>query len=129
MIGTTGNGLLNVTGDATLGGTSQLDILFEDGFVPTPGEMFTIMDMSSLSGEFSNAPDTGFTMDDWNWAISYDSAGHDITLTAESPTGPISTPEPGTLGLLVTGLLGLIFLGRKKLASSGHSAARQTLLQ
>src|ERR1019366_918243 len=101
--------------------TSQLDILFENGFMPTVGETFTIMDTSSISGEFSNAPDTGFVMDGWNWGINYDAPGNDVVLTAELSTETISTPEPGSLGMLVTGLLCLIFLGRKRLPSADAS--------
>lgn len=120
LIGPGSNGVLDVTGAATLYGSADLDILFESSFQPTAGEQFDIMNYGSLSGEFANAPgDSTFTMDGWIWNIDYDAVANgdpEIVLTADAPV-PASTPEPGALLLLGTGLIALGLAGRGRVRS------------
>ena len=107
LIGSTGNGLLFVNGNVLLGPSSLLDIDLLNSFTLLSGETFTIMDFSSLTGTFANAPTTGFQMDGFNWTIAYNT--DDIVLDAVSPVtggggGGGSVPEPGTGVLLLSAL-------------------------
>jgi hypothetical protein len=132
LIGSTGNGLLFVNGNVLLGPSSLLNIDLLNNFTLLSGETFTIMDFSSLTGTFANAPTTGFQMDGFNWTIAYNS--NDIVLDAVSPVtggggggGGGSVPEPSTgvllLSALVLGVLcfrtrapivGALFLGSRQ---------------
>jgi len=117
LIGPAGNGLLGVSGAATLGGSAMLDITLLHGFTPADGESFDIMDYGSESGMFANAPTGGFTLDGWNWDINYAYNGDEILLTAESPS-TTATPEPSSWLLLFSGLLALgTFRRRKRVAA------------
>jgi fibronectin-binding autotransporter adhesin len=114
LIGGSGNGLLLVNGVDTIGDHTNLNIIFADGFTPFSGESFTIMDFSSGSGFFANAPTTGFEMDGFDWLIAYNSGS--IVLEAVSPVsgegggneggngGGTSVPEPATASLLLGAL-------------------------
>jgi len=105
LIGSTGNGLLFVNGNVLLGPSSLLNIDLVNSFTLLSGETFTIMDFSSLTGTFANAPTTGFQMDGFNWTIAYNT--NDIVLDAVSPVtgGGGSVPEPGTAVLLLSALV------------------------
>jgi len=109
---------LDVSGDVTLGGTSQLDITLLNGFNPT-GDSFTIIDPPGpeLTGIFGNLPVGGnFAMDGENWTISY--GADDVVLTGDSEVTSTATPEPGALIMLSAGLLALAFFGRKRFSST-----------
>jgi hypothetical protein len=123
LIGSTGHGLLLVNGNVLLDPSSLLNIDLVDGFALLSGETFTIMDFTSLTGTFANAPTSGFVMDGFNWTIAYNA--NDIVLDAVSPVtggggggGGNSVPEPGTGVLLLTALLlgGLRFRKRSPIA-------------
>jgi autotransporter-associated beta strand protein len=73
LIGSTGNGLLLVSGTSNLGPGSLLNIDLLGGFTPFSGETFTLMDYSIGVGAFADAPSTGFQMDGFNWTIAYNS--------------------------------------------------------
>ncbi len=106
LINSSGNGLFVVNGFATLGPGALLNIDLLDGFTPTDGETFILMDyFSGSGGAFANAPTTGFQMDGFNWTIAYNST--DIVLDAGTPFGTTPTPEPGSVVLLVFGLAAL----------------------
>ena len=101
--------MLNVAGLAALGGSLDINLL--SGVTLTNGETFDILNYGTESGAFANAPTTGFSMDGWKWDINYDYAGQNkVVLTADSP---ISTPEPGSLILLGTGLASLLAYRRR----------------
>lgn len=106
LIGTGANGLLDVNGAVTLAPGASLDIRLLNGFNPV-GDSFTIMDYSSLFGEFANG--SSFSADGYNWDITY--GPHDAVLTA------ISTPESSPLLLLA---LGFITIGRRAHRESGR---------
>jgi hypothetical protein len=106
LISASGNGLLVVNGVATLGPDSLLNIDLLGGFTPFDGETFTIMDFSSGSGEFANAPPAGFVMDGFDWTISYNA--NSIVLDAVSPVSGVPTPEPSTTTLLSASIFALL---------------------
>ncbi len=104
-------------GTAVIDGT--LDINLPDGFAfLTNGESFTILDaMGGLSGTFSSIVGDTFGSSG-TWSVEYSADA--VTLTANVPTST-TTPEPATLFLFGTGLLGLAWLATRK----RRTAARQ----
>jgi len=106
LIGTTGNGLLSITGTDSLGAGALLNIDLLAGFTPTLGETFVLMDFGGGTGTFANAPTNGFQfqMDGFNWTIAYNA--DDIVLDAGSAV--TTTPEPSTTVLILTGLAALL---------------------
>lgn len=82
--------VLDVLGAVALDG-GTLDVSLADGFVPSPGETFEVIDAGSLTGSFSNVvlPATGA------YAITYEPDGVFVT----------AIPEPGCVGLLAAGSL------------------------
>jgi hypothetical protein len=120
LISPMANGLLAVNGGASLGGTAGLQINLVDGFSLASGDSFDILNYSGgLSGVWANAPTSGFIMDGFDWGIDYagGASGDEVVITAEgSALSP--TPEPGTLLLYGTGLLGIAgFVRRKRFAA------------
>ena len=109
--GSSSNGVLDVTGALALDPGSLLEITLQGGFDPV-GDSFTILDYSSLSGEFSNG--TTFFADGFNWTLSY--GPNDAVLTAVS-TDLVSTPEPDTISLIAIGLLTLLWFAAKRVAA------------
>jgi hypothetical protein len=112
--GTGDYGVLNVSGgDVTLGANAQLGIDVLNGFVPA-GHAFTIVTDTggSISGVFANAPESGFTLDGYNWTIAYNT--NDIVLNG-SPV-----PLPGSVWLFLSGLMGLAGLGAAREAEAGR---------
>ncbi|HTT17731.1 MAG TPA: PEP-CTERM sorting domain-containing protein, partial [Candidatus Sulfotelmatobacter sp.] len=112
LIGASGNGVLvAVGGGIQLDPGSLLDIELLNGFTPTDGETFDIMDAVLISGTFANAPTTGFEMDGFDWTITYDPG--EIVLDAVSPVsgggggGGTNVPEPSSFVLLVAAMIGL----------------------
>lgn len=105
-------GTISVTGGASLNGT--LDVTLGNGFTPTIGEQFAFLDFTpgDLSGTFANFLDQTFDNGLEKWALTYNSAGGDVFLTAEANTVS-PTPEPASVLLFGTGLLGLMFLIRR----------------
>jgi hypothetical protein len=117
----TTNGLLDVSGLATLDPSSLLNITLLGGFDPS-GKSFTIVDYGSFNGGTFSITDPTFNGGTQQWVISsYNGGdGDDIVLTAEAAS-PAPTPEPGTLILLGTGLLGVCgYLSRKRTAPADY---------
>jgi hypothetical protein len=111
LIGSKGNGLLNVSGTATLVPGASLNVQLASGFDPKNGTTFTIMDYGSEKGSFTLS-DPYFDNGKQQWAVSYGAGGDDIVLTAQATK--VVTPEPGTIFLVGTALLGMVGYAKKK---------------
>jgi hypothetical protein len=81
-----------------------LDIMLQNGFVPTIGESFIIISTLSgdLSGTFSNVTWDSFDYGRGYFLVSYHSG--DVIVTAEA-----NVPEPGTIFMLIPPLAVLLF--------------------
>jgi hypothetical protein len=101
--GSSSNGLLDVTAVLALDPGSLLEITLQGGFDPV-GDSFTILDYGSLAGQFSNG--MSFFADGFDWTLAY--GPNDAVLTA------VSTPEPGTMSLIVIGFLTLLGFATKR---------------
>jgi hypothetical protein len=98
-------GFLHVTGDVSLDSDSALQITLLNGFNPL-GQTFSIMDYSSLVGEFSNR--SSFSDDGFIGDITY--RQHEIDVTAVQ-----RAPESSSLLLLFIGLAALAFYVPRKI--------------
>lgn len=109
--------VVNVTGAATLGG--QFSISLINGFGSGPSgvnstDMFVVLDATSLSGAFSNAPDGSrvfTTGGEGSFLVTYDLVQADVRLSDFQVV-----PEPGTIGLLLAGALGLVATRRRQIS-------------
>ncbi len=128
LIGPTGNGLLSVTGPATLEDSATLGITLLSDATLTDDEAFDLMNYTGTeSGAFANAPSSEeFTLAGWYWDISYDTTGgicqtgdSCVELEAVAPEN-VQTPEPSALLLLAAGLLALGAFHRRKSVRVGR---------
>lgn len=103
----------DIAGGLTLGSNSVLDIMLGSGFDPTVGTSFTIMDVGSLNGTFGSILNDSFNNGAEDWTVAYNS--NDIVLTAAARR---PTPEPASLFLFGTGLLGMAWALRRRRAAS-----------
>jgi PEP-CTERM motif len=106
--------VLDVSGKASLDGTVDFDFL--NGYLPGANTDFAFLEAGSVTGDFSalDFSALGFT------GVNCPSCTFNLsTLSLDTGSTPPSygnrTPEPGTLILFGTGLLGLAALLRKKL--------------
>ncbi len=99
-VGADAASLLIVGGQANLSGT--LDLMSWAGFQPTDGQELTILEFSSLFGQFSNVEQSGFTGGQFDVIYNL----HDVTIRFD-PSG--QTPEPSTVVLAGCGCLLLVF--------------------
>jgi len=102
-------GVINVNGSALLNGT--LNILLQGSFDPTMGSTYKILlaNAGQINGTFSSIENDVFNNGTKKWDVDYDSAAGYVELIAE----PV--PEPGTLLVLIPGLLGVGFTLRRQL--------------
>jgi len=108
LIGSKGNGLLNISGTAALAPGASLNVQLVGGFDPKNGTSFTIMDYGSEKGIFTIA-DQYFDHGKQEWVLT--SYGDDVVLTAEA-SNSVHVSEPSSmLQLLVAGTL-LLGIGR-----------------
>ncbi len=87
-----------VGGQLSLGGT--LKLVSWNGFVAQAGQQFDLLDWGTVAGSFASIDASGFTL----------AAGTTLDLSQLGITGTISVtavPEPGSLALLLAGLLGV----------------------
>jgi hypothetical protein len=118
LISNKGNGLLNVSGAATLVPGAALNVQLLAGFDPKNGTTFTIMDYGSEKGTFT-VSNPYFDNGKQEWVVSYGGgSGDDIFLTAEATK--VVTPEPSTILLVGTALLGMGGYAKKKKASGAR---------
>lgn len=101
-------GSLSIAGAASLNGT--LDIMLGNGSKPI-GTVFTVLSAGTgpepaLTGAFSNVGGLVFDGGHERYALDYDYAANIVSLTVEANT----TPEPGSLFLLLTGIAGMLTL-------------------
>jgi hypothetical protein len=121
LIGASNYGRILGVGDSpfTLVSGALLEINLVDGFKPTDGETFEILNAAEIAGTFANAPSSGFEMDGFDWTIAYDS--DEVILEAVSPVsgvgGSTSVPEPSSPALLALGVLALLVRTRWRRAA------------
>jgi hypothetical protein len=116
LISSKGNGLLNISGTAALAPGALLNIQLVGGYDPKNGTSFTIMDYGSEKGTFT-ITDPYFDHGKQEWVVSSYAGGDgdDVVLTAEA--AHVVTPEPCTMLLVGSALLGMGGYAKRKKAS------------
>jgi hypothetical protein len=79
---------LNVTGAATLNGTLNLSLI--NGFVPTVGSTFEILNASSVSGTFSTVNGTKINASE-HFVVACDTTDCDVTVASGATTASVGT--------------------------------------
>jgi hypothetical protein len=108
----TGNGADGfATGTVFTGSFTGLVTLTNEGMNPAGGTTYDLV--GHLSGSLNGGPATGFTFQDFVFSGAGGWMGSSTLGSGDTLITPV--PEPGTLGLLGTGLVGLAGVVRKKL--------------
>ena len=113
------NGKFDVTGNITLGGILDIELL--NGFTPTTGELFTLMDFSGTeNGIFSSI--IGSDLGDWSVLYNPGNNGQvDLEFVGRPNT---AVPDSGSCaGLGAVILLALVFVSRNR--RQGRSVGAQ----
>jgi hypothetical protein len=79
-----------IDGSATLGGTLRLD--FTDGYAPSTGDTFLLLDAASTSGTFTSTEVTGLEP---GWQFEIQIVGGTVVLNSLSDGVPTTPAEPG----------------------------------
>ncbi len=103
-------GQTSISGMATLGGT--LDIDLTNGFVPTLGETFKIMEFGSSLGTFSDI-EGRYIGNGEEFAVLYDPMDVTLEVVEAAPT-----PEPASLVMFGSGFVCLSVFLRKRLCKT-----------
>jgi hypothetical protein len=130
---------LTITSTASLNGVLNLDLI--NGFVPTLSETFDILNASSITGTFATINGTSINGSE-HFGVVYNSNNVTLdvlsgpggtptwggggqlasnTLASGTNGGVAGTPEPGSLVLLGSGLLGLASFARRKIKTGRKS--------
>jgi hypothetical protein len=107
-------GELDVHGPVDLNGT--LDIMLGNGPQPI-GTVFTVLNGGPVTGTFSNVEGDVFDGGRERYLITYGAFSpydKDVTLTVEANT----TPEPGSVFLVLLGFAGMLVIGAARMRSS-----------
>ncbi len=104
---------LDVDGTASLSG--MLDVSLINGFMPTNGELFTILTSGGLSGSF-----TDNTIVDGNvtFLVEYSPQGSPNAVVLDAIVSQ-NVPEPASVVLLGAGAVGLLAYGRHRRRRAG----------
>lgn len=108
-ISSTAYDVINVTGNAVFGGTSKLQVSLFNSFAPSLHDKFDIVLFTAgLGGTFGNsvlpALNTGLS-----WQINYLADRVQLEVVATS-----AVPLPASLWLMVSALLGVVSVGRRR---------------
>jgi autotransporter-associated beta strand protein len=101
--------VLNVTGTANLNGI--LDLVLENGFIPSIGDDFVFLTAGSVFGSFSRIKNQTFNDGTAHWDLTF--KGPNLIVTAEP--GPAVPDQGSTFLLLTLGSLGLVTYQRRLL--------------
>jgi hypothetical protein len=107
---------LDITGTLDLSSaTDTLTIDWLGDYAPELGDSFAFLTADTITGEFDIFNWAFGLPEGWRLTLDYqlDTSGRDVLMAQVS-----SVPVPGALWLFLSGLLGMVGLGRRKKVSS-----------
>jgi hypothetical protein len=102
--------VLDITGNASLDGTLDLQVAAACAATAVAGDSFTILEWTSFSGAFSTVTGLNFAAGKF-FSLDYGATGLTLTVNDESV---VAASEPGMIALFGLGLAGLAGLRRPK---------------